>query len=43
MIKHERFFFKYIWDPEKTVDEAQMKKDYGQEWDKRYTYRYDAM
>ena len=43
MIKHERFFFKHHWDPEKTVDEEEMKARFGQEWYKDYEYRYDAI
>ena len=37
-VKYERYFFKYRWDPEKTVDESLMKRLLGSEWDKHYDY-----
>ena len=39
--KYERFFFKYHWDPEKTVDESLMKALLGPNWDRRYDYTYE--
>ena len=42
-IRYERYFFKYHWDPEKTVDESLMKALLGSEWDKHYDFDYNAM
>ena len=42
-IKYERYFFKYHWDPEKTVDESLMKRLLGSEWDKDFDFDYNAM
>ena len=42
-IKYGRYFFKYHWDPEKTVDERMMKRLLGREWDKHYDFDYNAM
>ena len=42
-VRYERYFFKYHWDPEKTVDESLMKALLGPEWDKHYDFDYNAM
>ena len=41
--RYEKHFFKYYWDPEKTVDESLMKTLMGSEWDKNYDFDYNAM
>ena len=41
--RYEKHFFKYYWDPEKTVDEWLMKTLMGSEWDKDYKFDYNVM
>ena len=40
-LRYSRYFFKHLWDPEKTVDESLMKALLGSNWDKHYDYTYE--